>query len=628
MSLYGQVKRVPTNVFQFDRVYPNRKAMEDAAKTDGVYIGRYVLIEYGTRYKLFGSAEPRENETNYYNLDDPTQVPTNNSQESNSGESQENDNDSQESDNNTNNDSQESDEVITDSNGNRIEETIKYKTNRETDQNYYHAVYDSTVWQKIYAGTQGEKYVMIAELNALAPQITSEIIDPLKYSKSTEASADSDNIYYIVRDTTEGSDHLPIAAVPISNIKETMTNPSLDMQRSNELAYTLNMPASVKFSVDDTLNYNKEGFDYVYSMPPDSNDKYNFICWSPVGIESNLKVNNPEPGSVLNNVPGSELPTVEYNSDNTISASEKRLYFNVPAFGNLMSELYDLVYGKPKNEAPYVRPYFAEAHEEEQAAKRQTEGDDYNLTYENDVEPRTWLKKVPTIGDLLASNSEGLAGILSHLISNRDPLSGQIRFYLQTSWNEYFDPDRNSPFIDNKPEVVGTIHIKDNGMVDASACDYVIDYNSWSMITPIKTMLSEVNIWMPTTLDETEFASLLNNQRKASISYNNNAIVISGTNFIQYAKDVNEAQHKYVIFEINTGLDTIVGLKLDDYIFTYQDEINFNNQNISTGHILYYLPLDTMPNVENSETEKELTIILSKNGYMDKSITFKFNQTT
>lgn len=626
MSLYGQVKRVPTNVFQFDRVYPNRKAMEDAAKTDGVYIGRYVLIEYGTRYKLFGSAEPTENESDYYNLDDPTQVPTDESQESNSDESQENNNsESQESDNNANNDSQESDEVITDSNGNRIEETIKYKTNREADQNYYHAVYDSTVWQKIYAGTQGEKYVMIAELNALAPQITSEIIDPLKYSKSTETSADSDNIYYIVRDTSEGSEHLPIAAVPISNIKETMTNPSLDMQRSNELAYTLNMPASVKFSVDDTLNYNKEGFDYVYSMPPDSNDKYNFICWSPVGIEGNLKVNNPEPGTVLNNVPGSELPTVEYNSDNTISASEKRLYFNVPAFGNLMSELYDLMYGKPKNEAPYVRPYFESAHKA--AGKVRIGNTEYDRTIEND--DKSWVKdNVPTIGDLLASNSEGLAGILSHLISNKDPLSGQIRFYLQTSWNEYFDPDRNSPFIDNKPEVVGTIHIKDNGMVDSSACDYVIDYNSWSMIVPMKTMLGEVSIWTPTTLDETGFAPLLNNQSNASISYNNNAIVISGTNFTPYEKNDGEAQHEYVIFDINTGLDTIVGLKLDNYTFTQQDEIDFNNQNISTGHILYYLSLDTMPNVENSETEKELTITLSKNGYMDKTITFKFNQTT
>ena len=59
MSIYGKVKRVGSSSFQFDRVYPSRLDMEyvlnddgtkASARKDGVYIGRYVLVEYGERY--------------------------------------------------------------------------------------------------------------------------------------------------------------------------------------------------------------------------------------------------------------------------------------------------------------------------------------------------------------------------------------------------------------------------------------------------------------------------------------------------------------------------------------------------------------------------------------------------
>jgi hypothetical protein len=33
---------------QFDKKYSNRKVMEEAAATDGIYQGRYVLVEYGS----------------------------------------------------------------------------------------------------------------------------------------------------------------------------------------------------------------------------------------------------------------------------------------------------------------------------------------------------------------------------------------------------------------------------------------------------------------------------------------------------------------------------------------------------------------------------------------------------
>ena len=49
MGFYGNIKDVEKNSsFVFDKIYANRKQMEEKGSQDGVYIGRYVLIEYDT----------------------------------------------------------------------------------------------------------------------------------------------------------------------------------------------------------------------------------------------------------------------------------------------------------------------------------------------------------------------------------------------------------------------------------------------------------------------------------------------------------------------------------------------------------------------------------------------------
>ena len=46
MSFYGNISNAGKTQMSFDRVYPNRKIMEENASTDGVFVGRFVLIEY------------------------------------------------------------------------------------------------------------------------------------------------------------------------------------------------------------------------------------------------------------------------------------------------------------------------------------------------------------------------------------------------------------------------------------------------------------------------------------------------------------------------------------------------------------------------------------------------------
>ena len=47
MGFYGNLSNSARTQLYFDRIYSNRKEMEDNIETDGVFVGRYVLVEYG-----------------------------------------------------------------------------------------------------------------------------------------------------------------------------------------------------------------------------------------------------------------------------------------------------------------------------------------------------------------------------------------------------------------------------------------------------------------------------------------------------------------------------------------------------------------------------------------------------
>lgn len=47
MGFYGNITNTSRTQFQFDKIYPNRATMDGQVSLDGIYIGRFVLIEYG-----------------------------------------------------------------------------------------------------------------------------------------------------------------------------------------------------------------------------------------------------------------------------------------------------------------------------------------------------------------------------------------------------------------------------------------------------------------------------------------------------------------------------------------------------------------------------------------------------
>ena len=52
MGFYGNISNVNKTNMTFDKIYSNRKSMDESCALDGVYAGRYVLVEYEQYYPL------------------------------------------------------------------------------------------------------------------------------------------------------------------------------------------------------------------------------------------------------------------------------------------------------------------------------------------------------------------------------------------------------------------------------------------------------------------------------------------------------------------------------------------------------------------------------------------------
>jgi hypothetical protein len=62
MSFYGNISNDNKTNLTFDRIYPNRKTMDENVEKDGVFIGRFVLVEYddNTYTRRLGYKNPNE----------------------------------------------------------------------------------------------------------------------------------------------------------------------------------------------------------------------------------------------------------------------------------------------------------------------------------------------------------------------------------------------------------------------------------------------------------------------------------------------------------------------------------------------------------------------------------------
>ena len=519
MSLYGNVKKIGSAAFQFDRKYASRSAMDAAAATDGVYAGRYVLVEYGER---FNGTKPGD--TVQYNgqpgsyskiKDGPNGI-----------------------------------ELVT------VYENDEFVDSANLDLRNYGATYDSTVWQKIYINENGvgkDKYVMVAELNAMAPKLDITQDAPLTY-KALENNIENYRTSGIVTGKVDEDGQL-IETVRLTNAEEVYNKPYFDTALDTELTYLMHLPTTLNLELDsETIDFNENGFNIAYSYP--ESDGVSTIAWVPKGHDDEgnpVYLDNYEiPDPSLTDNGNNKLATLlgsEYPMDT------KMLFMSFPALGNAMNALYNLLYGKPDPSDDLthgaMRPYFKQflngiamvnqptitdpadpsnvqyvtAIDDEgniqkiyiegligqtveailndddveewqgvlpanlvEIRYKQWNGNDFDYwqlddeNYDPSIEGNyvlwdikrgiplqmtihvptgdedqdlKWLSSIPALSDILANNTTGLATVLSSLFNDTDPLTGTVKYFLHNDWTMSTEDGTSGPSIINKPTVVG-----------------------------------------------------------------------------------------------------------------------------------------------------------------------------
>ena len=250
MGFYGNIKNTSRTQFSFDKIYPNRVEMDANASLDGIYAGRFVLIEYdsavnvssypvgylkdGILYRVIPDSDDTnpvpyqvitsENTAGAEGLANPgtiVRVPKENNFDEESAFTQfysiGNTNVSKEKvplyyfdidpvtkekvltkkDDKTINLVVATFSLIKGATGEGATSIEHYQTNFDIDKWAYGISrgYDSTVWQKTYEGNSS-KYVMVAELNTVVPTFDISSDAPSMMPVIPHFDIDSTNVYY------------------------------------------------------------------------------------------------------------------------------------------------------------------------------------------------------------------------------------------------------------------------------------------------------------------------------------------------------------------------------------------------------------------------------------------------
>lgn len=510
MSLYGNVKRIGSANFQFDRKYSNRVEMDGAAQTDGVYAGRYVLIEYGYRFGI--------GDDNLIHIDDGTGVIN----ESNSFN------------------------LVNLPDGSiRVEgltENQDYRDNAEVDLRNYGAVYDSTVWQKVYVNGV-DKYVMIAELNASAPKL--DIIQEAPLTYYTDEASDSQNLAdYRTKGVLSGKFNENgelTETVRLTNAQEMYNVAHFDTALDTELTYVLHTPTTLNLELgNDTVDYNERGFNIVYSYP--ESNGISAIAWIPKGHDKN---GNP---IYLDNYVKREDGTTDdagnefaFLTPGNYQMDTKALFMSFPALGNVMNALYNLLYGKPDPgddiEHGAMRPYFKRYLTNLKVTNRATitdlNGKIWTITTGDSINPYIELEGI--IGQPI---EPAINPIDALRIQDLQPSTLVAIYYHNTDTGEYYSLEDDKYTTNYTPKVFNEeaeVNVGING-------EYVL----YSLIPPVGPLSIITHI--PTGDEDPDMTWLKNVPALADILANNETGLATTLSSLFGSVDPLDGSTKYYLY--------------------------------------------------------------------------------
>ena len=350
MGFYGNITNTARTQFQFDKVYPNRYEMEQKTKVDGIYAGRYILIEYDsnthldhmTRVWISGNkfyTQPDKfdnstllkrgnvvlNEIVYTAIAAPDRVDPRDYRDCIFYKCVGFNNDTAQS--------AKFEEIV---NGESDPNTPAYTVNYNIDIGVFGAGrgYDSTVWQKTYTAEAGEKYVMIAELNTVVPTFAVTPDAPTMNPVVPHFDQQSTDVYY----------KLHWQAPWGFRVKETTADKSDEFTAHTTTTYDPSTGKNTVVTEEDiiaAIYFNEAAFDAQVDATRTSQAGINKHATN--GLTNEIKV---EPTGKSGN---------KYNDhDGAFTQSEQvdiqEMTINLPAIGDMMSDAWDIIHGPLRND--------------------------------------------------------------------------------------------------------------------------------------------------------------------------------------------------------------------------------------------------------------------------------------
>lgn len=337
MGFYGNITNTSKTTFTFDKIYSNRLQMDNSCTSDGIFLGRYVLVEYGlpaTQY-LVGYLD------NKIMYDDPSDRSDSHIILCENGKLVKVKRSNQwylYMGNVTASGTKEW-KYLTRITNDRVDDE-QYNLNYQIDYPVYGRGYDSTVWIKQYINNQ-ETYVQIAELNTVVPNFS---IYPLLPQDPYVAVDNASIVYqpgkYYYYDETDSHYKLDNNDTKTEGrvyYLESELGPAITTdQSSTNLLYKLRVPTNFQLDLDDNnIYYNKEGFSKTKHFRDDKTENTINYKLSQSGYRFYYNVEQ-------DNVVGEPIED---------GYDRKSLVVKLPALGNAVCDTYDLLYGQNRNDS-------------------------------------------------------------------------------------------------------------------------------------------------------------------------------------------------------------------------------------------------------------------------------------
>lgn len=340
MGFYGNITNTAKTTFSFDHIYTTRVDMDTYANTDGVFLGRYVLVDYDEEpiKAYFNPEDSYFYNTANFNIATKIKITPKNQNlvfqdlhNALSGVSFYQYNTSL-------------------GKFEPIQQITSYAKYFETDIKNYGRGYDSTVWVKRYdTVTSTYKYVMIAELNAVVPTFHMIVNQPNQIPVTP----------YFDRDTTNMDYYLHMQSDFGTRVKKAENGVKSD-EKMDRIMASWKTDATGKQIYEEQLEkdvqadiyYNNDGFDFktrhesVDTVEATYNDdtgeriEREKIDYSKnaIGYKYNIS------GRLYGNDADEGVYTSGYKAKDIYD-----WYVRLPGIGNSICKMWDKVFGNPGN---------------------------------------------------------------------------------------------------------------------------------------------------------------------------------------------------------------------------------------------------------------------------------------